>query len=50
MWKGKIIRSVLAGFYLALENQEDLPSKQLQMFFLAGDDSTGDMYSKASVI
>ena len=29
----KMIHSVLAGFYLALENQEDLPSKQLKIFF-----------------
>ena len=28
-----MIHSVLAGFYLALENEEDLPRKQLKIFF-----------------
>ena len=29
----KMIHSVLAGFYLALENEEVLPRKQLKIFF-----------------
>lgn len=42
--KNQAINSVLTGFYLDLENLEDLPNKQLQIFSWAWDETQLETY------